>query len=66
MLIEKEQGAEGLVLGAGRDVAGHLRENDAQQASGTLEISAMQAPMTVFVWSKSRIAPVRITDDPEP
>lgn len=42
--------------------SGHLRENDAQQSSGSLEIAAMQAPLTIFVWSKSRIAPVRITD----
>lgn len=42
--------------------SGHLRENDAQQAAGTLEIAAMQAPLIIFVWSKTRIAPVRITD----
>lgn len=42
--------------------SGQLRENDAQQAAGTLEIAAMQAPLVIFVWSKSRIAPVRITD----
>ena len=42
--------------------SGHLRQNEAQQSSGTLEIAPFQAPLTIFVWSKSRIAPVRITD----
>ena len=30
--------------------------------SGTLEIAPMEAPLTVFVWSKSRVVPVRVTD----
>lgn len=30
--------------------------------SGTLEIAPMEAPLTLFVWSKSRVVPVRITD----
>lgn len=30
--------------------------------SGTLEILPMEAPLTLFVWSASRIVPVRITD----
>ena len=30
--------------------------------AGTLEIVPMDAPLTLFVWSKSRIVPVRITD----
>jgi len=29
---------------------------------GTIEILPMQSALTVFVWSKSRITPVRITD----
>ena len=29
---------------------------------GTLEIAPMEAPLTLFVWSKSRIVPVRVTD----
>lgn len=29
---------------------------------GTLEIAPMEAPLTLFVWSKSRILPVRVTD----
>jgi hypothetical protein len=35
---------------------------DAQASSGTLEIAPMEAPLTLFVWSKSRIVPVRVTD----
>lgn len=42
--------------------SGHLKGNDSRQSFGTLEIAPMLAPLTVFVWSKSRIAPVRITD----
>jgi len=30
--------------------------------SGTLEIAPMQAPLTLFIWSKSRILPVRLTE----
>ncbi|HEV8354082.1 MAG TPA: hypothetical protein VGR24_07785 [bacterium] len=30
--------------------------------SGTLEIAPVQAPLILFVWSKTRIVPVRITD----
>jgi hypothetical protein len=30
--------------------------------SGTLEIAPAIAPLTLFVWSKNRVAPVRITD----
>jgi hypothetical protein len=30
--------------------------------SGTLEIAPMEAPLTLFVWSKNRVVPVRITD----
>ena len=29
---------------------------------GTLEIAPMEAPLTLFVWSKSRVVPVRITE----
>jgi hypothetical protein len=31
-------------------------------SSGTLEIAPMEAPLTVFVWSASRIVPVRLTE----
>jgi len=30
--------------------------------AGTLEIVPMEAPLTLFVWSKQRVVPVRITD----
>ncbi len=39
-----------------------LIEVDRQSSSGTLEIAPMEAPLTLFVWSKSRIVPVRLTD----
>jgi hypothetical protein len=37
-------------------------ENHSRAQSGTLEIAPMEAPLTIFVWSKSRILPVRVTD----
>ena len=39
-----------------------LRANDALARSGTLEIAPMEAPLTLFVWGRNRIVPVRITD----
>jgi hypothetical protein len=39
-----------------------LRSNDALAGSGALEIIPMQKPLTLFVWSKSRIVPVRVTE----
>ena len=39
-----------------------LESNNQLQSAGTLEIVPMEAPLTVFVWSKSRIAPVRLTE----
>ena len=39
-----------------------LQANDALVAAGTLEIAAMEAPLTLFIWSRSRIVPVRITE----
>lgn len=39
-----------------------LENNNQLQASGTLEIVPMEAPLTIFVWSRSRIAPVRLTE----
>jgi hypothetical protein len=39
-----------------------LAANNALAAGGTLEIVPMQASLALFVWSKSRIAPVRITE----
>ena len=39
-----------------------ILSNHAMAASGMLEIVPMEAPLTLFVWSASRIVPVRITD----
>lgn len=39
-----------------------IQSNNALAQAGTLEIVPMQAPLTVFVWSKQRVVPVRITD----
>ena len=39
-----------------------LQANNALASAGTLEIIPMQAPLTVFVWSKNRVMPVRITE----
>lgn len=42
--------------------SGELLANNALAASGTLEIVAMEATLALFVWSKSRVVPVRITE----
>ena len=39
-----------------------LLENNRLAQSGTLEIAPMQAPLTLFIWSKNRVLPVRLTD----
>ena len=39
-----------------------LLNNNALAQSGTLEIVPMQAPLTLFIWSRQRIVPVRVTD----
>lgn len=39
-----------------------LRANHIEASSGSLEIVAMQKPLLLFVWSKSRVLPVRITE----
>jgi hypothetical protein len=39
-----------------------LTRNDARQGSGELEIVPMEAPLTLFVWSRSRVVPVRISE----
>jgi hypothetical protein len=39
-----------------------LQASDALARSGTLEIAPLQAPLTLLVWSRNRIVPVRITD----
>jgi hypothetical protein len=39
-----------------------LNELNRLSRSGTLEIAPAMAPLTLFVWSKNRVAPVRITE----
>src|SRR6266480_1111133 len=39
-----------------------LQSNNALAKSGTLEIIPMQSALTLFIWSKNRIIPVRLTD----
>ncbi len=39
-----------------------LLADDAMANAGTLEIIPLEQPLTLFVWSKSRVAPVRLTD----
>jgi hypothetical protein len=41
--------------------SGDLQSNNALAASGTLEILPMETPLALFVWSKNRVVPVRIT-----
>ncbi|WP_380874671.1 hypothetical protein ACFB49_00530 [Sphingomonas sp. DBB INV C78] len=42
--------------------ASQLRAKDALASAGTLEIAPIQAPLALFIWSRNRIVPVRITD----
>ena len=42
--------------------AGELDALNALSRSGTLEILPPEAPLVLFVWSTSRVVPVRITD----
>ncbi|HJU39064.1 MAG TPA: hypothetical protein VJ724_05780 [Tahibacter sp.] len=39
-----------------------LSANDARQGAGELEIVPVEAPLTLFVWSRSRVVPVRVTE----
>lgn len=39
-----------------------LQTNNRLAQAGTLEIAPMEAPLTLFVWSKNRVLPVRLTD----
>jgi hypothetical protein len=39
-----------------------LIANNALASSGTLEIVPMETPLTLFVWSKTRVLPVRLTE----
>jgi len=42
--------------------AADLQANDAMAAAGMLEVLPLEAPLTLFVWSKQRVVPVRVTD----
>jgi hypothetical protein len=39
-----------------------LQANDALSRTGALEVLPIQAPLTLFVWGRNRIVPVRVTD----
>ena len=39
-----------------------LQRNNSLAQAGTLEIAPMESALTLFVWSKTRIMPVRVTD----
>jgi hypothetical protein len=39
-----------------------LLRNDALAQAGTLEIAPMESALTLFVWSRNRVIPVRITE----
>jgi len=39
-----------------------LQSNNSLARSGTLEIAPAETPLTLFVWSKNRILPVRLTE----
>jgi hypothetical protein len=42
--------------------ADELRSNNGAAGRGVLEIAPMEAPLTLFIWSKHRVLPVRVTD----
>jgi hypothetical protein len=42
--------------------SGQLLANNALAQAGKLEIAPMEAPLTLFVWSKTRVVPVRLTE----
>lgn len=42
--------------------ADDLQTNDALASAGVLEVLPLEAPLTLFVWSKQRVVPVRVTD----
>lgn len=42
--------------------ADQLQSNNSLAQSGTLEIAPMETALTLFVWSKTRIVPVRVTE----
>jgi hypothetical protein len=42
--------------------SGQIQANARRERSGMLEITPMQAPLALFVWSENRILPVRLTE----
>jgi len=42
--------------------ADDLQSNDALASAGVLEVLPLEAPLTLFVWSKQRVVPVRVTE----
>lgn len=42
--------------------SGQLESTNSMAQAGTLEISPAESPLTLFIWSKIRILPVRLTD----
>lgn len=41
---------------------GELQSANSLAQSGTLEIAPAESPLTLFVWSRTRVLPVRLTD----
>jgi hypothetical protein len=39
-----------------------LQANNALAGAGTLEIAPMETPLALFIWSRNRIVPVRVTE----
>jgi len=39
-----------------------IQSNNSLASSGTLEIIPMETPLTLFVWSKNRVVPVKLTE----
>jgi hypothetical protein len=39
-----------------------IQTNNRLASGGTLEIIPMETPLTLFIWSKNRVLPVRLTD----
>ena len=49
---------ESLIYPSSADIV----SNEQLASSGTLEILPMESPLTLFVWSKNRVLPVRVTE----
>jgi len=71
-LASPDQNPDAVTLGIAPQIAaletllypasGQLIANDALQSAGTLEIAPAETPLALFVWSRQRVVPVRITD----